>query len=191
MADKKFILVSMDDERADKIANIFGNNTCKKIIDFLANKIEASEKEISDSLNIPLNTVEYNLNKLLEAGLIEKAKKFFWSKKGKKIPLYKLSNKSIIISPKSKKLSSKIKTILPIAAVSVIMAFIIRQFTLSNALRQAKSDALYSAPAEGALASIPANASSFLTQPFDGWLWFLAGAVFAIVILMIINWKKL
>jgi DNA-binding transcriptional ArsR family regulator len=182
----------MDDERAGKIANIFGNNTCKKIIDFLANKIEASEKEISDSLNIPLNTAEYNLNKLLEAGLIEKAKKFFWSKKGKKIPLYKLSNKSIVISPKNKKLSSKIKTILPIAAVSVLVAFIIRQFSINSVimLRQDKSEAFYP-PAEGALASIPANVSSFLTQPVDGWLWFLAGAVFAIVILMIINWRKL
>ena len=100
----------MNDEKSKTLAGVLGNKTCKKIIDFLITKNEASEKDIANALNIPINTAEYNLKKLVDSGLIQRAKNFFWSKKGKKIPLYRLSNKSIIISPKSSNIGSKIKS---------------------------------------------------------------------------------
>ena len=85
MSKDKFILMGMDDKRSKKIAEVLGNKTSKKILDYLTDIKEASEKDISDSLNMPINTIEYNLKKLLEAGLVEKTKNFFWSKRGKKI----------------------------------------------------------------------------------------------------------
>ena len=85
MKDDKFILMGLDDERSRDIADVLSNSTCKKIIDYLSEIKEASEKDISDALEIPLNTAEYNLNKLIKAGLVEKAKNFFWSVKGRKI----------------------------------------------------------------------------------------------------------
>ena len=48
-----------------------------------------------------MNTLDYNLKKLIGAGLIEKTSSFFWSVKGKKIPTYRLANKKIIISTKN------------------------------------------------------------------------------------------
>ncbi|MFH1310779.1 MAG: beta-propeller domain-containing protein [Nanoarchaeota archaeon] len=121
MKEDKFILIGLDDDRSKKIAEVLGNKTCKKIIDHLVETKEASEKDISDKLNIPINTIEYNLKKLLDSGLIEKTKNFFWSKKGKKIDIYKLANKHIVISPKSKPDLSVLKTILPII---VVVAFV-------------------------------------------------------------------
>ena len=56
---------------------------------------------IAKELGMPINTAEYNLKKLIKVGLIEKSKEFFWSVKGKKIPMYKVSNKHILIVPKS------------------------------------------------------------------------------------------
>ena len=47
---------------------------------------------------MPMNSVQYNISKLLEAGLIEEAKSW-WSVKGKKMPTYKVANKLIVISP--------------------------------------------------------------------------------------------
>jgi hypothetical protein len=38
----------------------------------------------------------------MEAGLVEKATNYFWSTRGKRIVLYRASNKKIIISPKTK-----------------------------------------------------------------------------------------
>src|SRR3989344_8185966 len=98
MTSNKYILVSLEDEKAKKIAEILSNKTAKKILDFLADKNEASETDIAQELGIPLNTAEYNIKKLLEADLIGKAKNFFWSVRGKKIDMYKLARKHIVIS---------------------------------------------------------------------------------------------
>jgi DNA-binding transcriptional ArsR family regulator len=181
--DKKYLMISMDDEKAKAIAGVLGNKTCQSIIDCLVEK-ELSEKDLADTLKLPINTVEYNLKKLLEAGLIEKAKRFFWSKKGKKIDIYKLSNKSIIISPKSKNISSKIKSLAIVTALSGIGALIINQ--ISKIPKQG-TDEVYMAAINvaesGAQASIQAPS-------FPVWLWFLIGSIFAITILTILNWRK-
>lgn len=121
----KFILMNLDDARSKKIADVLGNKTCKKIVGFLSDTKEASEKDIADELGIPINTVEYNLKKLLNAGLLEKTKNFFWSKKGRKIDMYKLSNKSIVISPKKKPTMSSLKTIIPVILSIVIVAILL------------------------------------------------------------------
>ena len=98
---EKYLSFDINDERTGKIAEILGNKTCKKILNLIAEK-EMSEGDIAKELNLALNTIEYNLKKLIEAGLIEKTSNFFCSTRGKKIVLYKVANKKIIISPKSK-----------------------------------------------------------------------------------------
>jgi len=182
---KKYIMVSMDDERTGKIAEVLGNKTCKKIIDLLSDR-ESSEKEIADKLKIPMNTAEYNLKKLLYSGLIEKTKKFFWSAKGKKIVMYKLSNKSIVISPKGK-ISSGIKTILPVAIVSGVLALIVRQLTKTN-ITQAVDKGL-GAPTAVEFAS-GAQTGVFTLAQIPIWIWFWLGTVIALVIFAVINWRS-
>ncbi|MBT3397979.1 helix-turn-helix domain-containing protein [archaeon] len=121
MADK-FILMDLDDDRSKHLAGVLQNKTCKKILDFLADEKEASENDIAQALSVPINTVEYNLKKLISAGLVEKVKNFFWSVKGKKIKMYKLAKKHIIISPKKSKPSANLlRGILPVAAVILIL----------------------------------------------------------------------
>jgi DNA-binding transcriptional ArsR family regulator len=188
MPDKKYILISMEDDGAKKIAEILRNKTCKKIIDLLAEK-ESSEKEISEKLNIPINTAEYNLKKLLDSELIEKTKDFFWSKKGKKIPVYKLSNKSIIISPK-RKISSSIKSILPVAILTGIAALIIRQLTLPSIIR-AKDFNVPSAVETLSGASAHVNESLPFLQQIPVWIWFVVGACFAIMVFQLLNLRKI
>jgi len=119
MVHDKFILMGLDDENSKDVAGVLGNKTCKKILDFLADVKEASEKDISDELSMPINTVEYNLKKLVSSGLVEKTKNFFWSVKGKKIPMYKLARKHIIISNKKPNLNY-LKSILPVILIAGI-----------------------------------------------------------------------
>lgn len=129
MTDDKFILMNMGDERAADIAEVLKNKTCKKILEFLAETKEASEQDIAKALGIPLNTVEYNINKLVKSGLVEKAKNFFWSVKGRKIEMFKLAKKHIIISPIQKRPNmNALRTILP--AVLIALAFVVLIFVV-------------------------------------------------------------
>lgn len=179
----------MDDEKAKKIAEILGNKSCKKILDFLSETKKASEKEISNSINSPINTVEYNLKKLLEAGLIEKSKEHFWSKKGKKIPVYELSNKSIIISPKNSNISKKLKTLFSVIGISAIATIGVKYFSqlyiaseTSQALTQT-SDKFLEVKSTAIQESINLATTNI-------WIWFLIGALFAGIIYTILSWRK-
>jgi DNA-binding transcriptional ArsR family regulator len=96
---KKYVVVDLGDERVSNLANILSNKTARKIVEFIADG-EVSEGDIASSLKLPANTVNYNVKKLLDSGVIEKSKKFLWSEKGKKIYFYQVANRSIVISPK-------------------------------------------------------------------------------------------
>lgn len=188
MADK-FLLIELGDERSKKISQVLGNKTCKKIINLLSETKEASEKDISDNLKIPMNTVEYNLKKLLEAGLIEKTKNFFWSKKGRKIDMYKISNKSIVISPKSKKISRELKSILPALVLSGVGALVIRQyFMFKEHVTKATDNVMFSATQAGSeMASRIPEGTLLDMQVSNFWLWFLGGAIFSLLIISILK----
>jgi len=127
MKDDKFILMGIDD--ADDVADALRSKTAKKILDFLADEKEASEKDIADGLGMPINTVEYNLKKLIKAGFVKKSKNFFWSVKGKKIEVYKLAKKHIIISPnKTKPTMSYLKTLLPVLVAVLAVVVLVALF---------------------------------------------------------------
>lgn len=117
---EKYISLSLDDERTAKVAEILSNKTCKKILDYLAEK-DASESEVSKDLEMPLNTVGYNIKKLKKEGLIEE-KSHFWSLRGKRIPVYRVSNKKIIITPKSS-MKEKLKYSLPVILLTGVFTF--------------------------------------------------------------------
>ena len=98
--DEKYILVNLEDESSKKLAESISNKTARKILDYLSNKEEAGAEEIAKELKLPLSTVDYNIKNLKASNLVE-AKHFNWSSRGKRIILYRLAKKLIIIAPKS------------------------------------------------------------------------------------------
>jgi len=179
--NKKYLLLSLDDSRMKNIAEILGNKTSNKIIDFLSEVKEASEKDIADGLKSPLNTVGYNLKKMIQAGIVEETKNFFWSAKGKKIKMYKFANKSILISPKQKKISSEAKQILPIALLSGLAAVAVK-FYIANRQTSGVEDASAALYAMEKTADIGNN---FISASEYYWLWFLAGTFFSIALFIL------
>jgi len=122
--DEKFLLVSLNEKKAKKLAQIISNDTCRKIIDMLSEK-EFTETEIAEKLKIPISTVHYNLQHLMKAKLIT-VDEFHYSKKGKEINHYKLANKFIIIAPRETTgIRDALRKILPIGLITVIGAAII------------------------------------------------------------------
>ncbi len=202
MDENHFMLVSLDDTKSKAIADVLGSKTCKKIISYLSENKEASQKDLSDNLDIPMNTLDYNIKKLLESGFIQKRNNFFWSKKGKKIVMYELSNKSIVISPR-KTTPQKLKSIVPAFILTAAATFAIWAYqkitfskqVLSNAIPRGVKEGLMKTTADYASAVSPTVYSSgnYLMTPHSTpiWAWFFAGAFLMILIVTVINWKKL
>lgn len=191
---EKYIMFDVNDPNADSLAEVLSNKTSKKIIGLLAER-EMTESDIAAELKLPLNTIDYNMKKLVNAGLIEVAKGFFWSVKGKKIQLYRLSNKKIVISPKT-----SFRGLIPAVLITGIIAFGVRYWMkgtefVQNAVDSGASNGLLYASekvagATGVMASAPQVYSSVTSNP-PAWLWFMFGAVMALVIFSLWNWRRI
>ena len=181
---KSSILVDLDDPRTAKIADVISNKTSKKILSLLKDK-EMSESDIASQLNMPLNTIEYNIKKLESVGLIEKISGFLWSEKGKRIHKYKVSNKKIIISPKS-----LTKGIIPAILGSTLITLIIkiiadRQIPL---LSKAQDSTIVIESSKVAQDTLVTASSSAATSNVAAW--FFLGALTTILIFILWSWKE-
>jgi DNA-binding transcriptional ArsR family regulator len=188
--EDKFILMGLDE--AGDLGEILKNKTAKKILNFLGDVKEASEKDMADGLDAPINTIEYNLKKLVKARLVEKTKNFFWSVKGKKIPMYKLAKKHIIIGTKKPSLSY-IKNLLPVIIGGFFGVFsrflILRGSFTENIVRSENS-------LDSSMKGLETlTQTGELNRPFEWlvntpyWVWFLAFALITFLVILII--KKL
>jgi len=120
---KKFDLVDFGEDKATSLAEIMTNKKCKKILDYLKEK-EASETDISKDLDMPLSTVDYNLQKLLKNGLVE-IKDFYWSPKGNKVYIYKATDKVLVFShKKSKHIENRLRIIIPVVIIASLLLVI-------------------------------------------------------------------
>ncbi|MBW2984863.1 helix-turn-helix domain-containing protein [Candidatus Woesearchaeota archaeon] len=204
MAKEKFLLVSLKESKAKKLAQVISNETCRKILDYLAEK-EATETELGKKLNIPISTVHYNLQCLMDGGLVT-VEEFHYSEKGKEVNHYKLANKYIIIAPKSVYgIKEKLKSVLPVALLTAATAGIIQfvQKQKVGAFAGARQAVMEAAPTLDAApliekaaeeaAPVAAEAAREAVVPTAApniALWFLIGAVSAIIIYMIIDYIR-
>jgi len=130
MAKKSFLLVSLNENKAKKLAEVISNNTCRKILDFMSEKKDVTESELSKELSIPISTVHYNMQALLEARLV-KSDEYHYSEKGKEVCHYRLANQYVIIAPEGEKelIREKLKSIIPTALIMGAAAAIIKIFS--------------------------------------------------------------
>jgi DNA-binding transcriptional ArsR family regulator len=181
---EKYIAVSLDDEKTREIVDALGNKTGRKILNFLAER-DASESEIASKLGMNLNTIEYNLKKLIKAGFIEKTKNFLWSRKGKKIEVYRLANKSILISPKKRTV-----TTVPLIAAGILGIFLLYLFfgVNFNSFERVQDFAGEKAASAESLTTAPTAVSSSVVYPY--WAWILLGIWIALVGFIIWDLRK-
>jgi DNA-binding transcriptional ArsR family regulator len=187
---ENFLMVSLEESQAKQLADVLSNATSRKIINHLAEKEEATETEIANALNIPLSTVHYNLQKLTEAQLVHSTE-FHYSKKGREVDHYKLANKYVIITPKPVKgIKTALKSILPAALITVVIGGLIHLSQRTSIFMGQKTAAIMESSQiaeeatrdSAAMAPLIANA----TQPTIA-LWFIGGALTALIIYLIIR----
>lgn len=186
--DEKFLLVSLEEEKAKKVAEIISNKTARKILDFLTEHKEASESEMAKSLNVPISTIHYNTQNLLNCDLIE-SKEFKWSEKGKEIDIYRIAKKYIVIAPKSSSgLQERLKNVLPGFLVTAVGAGIVYLFTKPKELL---ADApLMAAKEEAGLMMAQAVTQAPPSTALNPAIWFLMGAWLAMLIFVLYSWRS-
>ncbi|RMF55047.1 ArsR family transcriptional regulator [Candidatus Woesearchaeota archaeon] len=201
MSDDSFLLVNLKEDKAKELAQVISNDTCRKILNFLAKK-EATESEIAKRLNIPISTVHYNLKHLKAAKLVQ-ADEFHYSEKGKEVDHYKLANKLIIIAPKEtpEGFGEKLKKFLPVSIIILAATAIIQLFeSMRSKAFSAMSEqgaALMEASKAATQADMTAEAiprAASAAQPsievimqVPAAVWFLIGAVFSLIVYLLVS----
>jgi DNA-binding transcriptional ArsR family regulator len=117
MADN-IVLLEPGDERAQKIAKAMGSQTASDILQFLSDG-QKSLTDITERLAIPMTTVKYHVENLLDAGLISVAETKY-SVKGREVKLYSLTNQLLIVAPRQSNVRS---LLLKYASLFGIVAF--------------------------------------------------------------------
>lgn len=103
MADN-VVFLEPGDERAQKIAKAMGSQTANDILQILGEG-PRSLTDITERLNIPMNTAKYHIENLLDAGLIavEQTK---YSIKGREVKIYILTNRLLVVAPRQSNVRS-------------------------------------------------------------------------------------
>ena len=122
------IVFAVDDNRLEKLGQIFGSKTSRKIIGNLIEK-EMTALQISKELGLGLNLVLYHLNKMLKLQIISVAKTTKNSR-GHKVKHYRAKKAVMIFSKntknkaeKSKMFSDIIKRVTRFSAIGMAGAF--------------------------------------------------------------------
>lgn len=102
--EKMLILQLSEDSR--KIARLLSSETSIRILKLL-NKKSMSAGNLADELGVRLNTLKYNLDSLLEAGMI-RVRHVKWSQKGREIKVYEAAKKVIVFLPAKESLETLI-----------------------------------------------------------------------------------
>ncbi|MDG6243098.1 MAG: helix-turn-helix domain-containing protein [Methanolobus sp.] len=98
-SEKVLILPLSEDSR--KITQLLSNEKAMKMLEILADR-PMSASDVAEMLDMPLTTVKYNLDGLIEADLI-KVKETKWSRKGREVKIYEPVQKLIVVAPGSMK----------------------------------------------------------------------------------------
>ncbi len=191
------MMIDVQDPRSAVIAEVLANKTAKRVLALLAEH-ELSQTELSQQLKLPASTVDYTMKKLVAAGLVEPARSL-WSSKGRKVAVYRVSNKRIVISPKT-----MMRGIIPAILVSLGAAALIKLYSGSQEFTQqvapdisstvaGKASSVAMDGAVGAAEVVPAiDLSTYyggLVTASHLWAWFLLGSLTVLVVLLLWNWR--
>lgn len=94
--DKKLLVLPLGEE-SRKLTQVISNETAMKILELLAES-PLSTSQISELMNLPITTVQYNVDNLMNVGLI-RIDKVKYSEKGREVKIYAPKKKLIVLVP--------------------------------------------------------------------------------------------
>jgi len=200
MTEEKLLVLPLNNDTSKRISQTLSNETSRRVLEVLCDK-PMSTSAISGKLDTSLTTAHYNIEKLLESGLI-KVEEVKYSEKGRKINIYSPTKKIILIAPGNVK-EEEAKNILRKALFSVY--YILAAFGLGygfqglyykffletggQTIQPVFSASMEMATKELAASPLAATVPQTVGREPRLYLWFMLGAVFALALITI--WKKL
>jgi len=128
--DEKLLILPLNDKNSKKISQIIFNDTARNILEAIASQ-PLSASEIAEKLSIPLSTVQYNLERLNDAGLV-KVERTKYSEKMKNMKIYAPQRKFVVIAPEKtnrEDVIAALKRYLTVIFFAVVGSGIIEFFT--------------------------------------------------------------
>lgn len=202
----KVVVLQPGDERAQKIGKAIASQSATDILHALQERPKTAG-DLTSSLNMPMGTVKYHLENLVEAGLVE-VRQIRYSVKGREIKVYGLRDQLLIVAPRVQNIRSillKYATFFAIVILATLAAYSMSPLLSSDAdtgagvgrdistTYQAEKGAgtlASPSPATGiehSVAGVPAGV------PFDPFLAFFLGGCLVILILLLyeaLTWRK-
>jgi len=151
------IILEPGDEKAQKIAKAIASKTAGEILQLLKDGGHASN-QIAEALEIPITTVQYHLENLVDAGIINVVERR-WSQKGREVKVYGLRDQMLIVVPRGGDLKGILLRYGSLFAVVVLASLLLALLgpsfapVASPALQNALPAALPRAPPEAGVAA--------------------------------------
>lgn len=209
--DEKLLILPLNDKNSKKITQIISSDTARNILEAVASE-PLSASEIAEKLGIPLSTVQYNLDKLNDAGLV-KVERTKYSEKMKEVKIYAPQRKFVVIVPEKtdrKNVIATLKRYLTVIFFAVAGSGMIEFLTMKMKMKGPGWEEVTGGIAEkggGDYAPIPAppmgpspmpapvspeRAIDSVALGFDVFahpgLWFLFGCLFLILVVFLIEY---
>jgi DNA-binding transcriptional ArsR family regulator len=208
--DEKLLILPLNDKNSKKISRIISNDTARNILEAIASE-PLLTSELAEKLRIPLSTVQYNLEKLNDAGLV-KVERTKYSEKMKHVKIYAPQRKFVVIVPEKtnrKDVITALKRYLTVIFFAVAGSGVIEFLTMKmkgpiggvtrSVIPEEGGRPLGPVPAPTPMPEIvpspmPAPKGIGLDLGFDIFahpgLWFLFGCLFVILAIFIIDCLK-
>ena len=205
--DENSVVIIPVNAESKKLRQILSNDTSMKILDLLK-KEKLSASEVAEKLELPLTTVKYNIDQLVEHDLafIHRIK---YSEKGRQVKIYEAMDKIIIFAPEKVNRTSLASILQKYAFAFVAAAF--AGFGLNYIYRmylnKAPVDEMSSYSMDEAGGAIPMSATERIVTDestfresvisFSDWffdlinyhfVWFIAGALFVCIIIWVFEY---
>nr|QNO52870.1 hypothetical protein DOLIJACH_00005 [Methanosarcinales archaeon ANME-1 ERB6] len=208
--NEKLLILPLNDKNSKKISQIISNDTARNILEAIASE-PLSASELAEKLRIPLSTVQYNLEKLNNAGLA-KVERTKYSEKMKHVKIYAPQRKFVVIVPEKtnrKDVIAALKKYVTVIFFAVAGSGVIEFLTMKmkspigevtrSVIPEEGGRPLRPVPAPTPMpeivpSPIPAPKGIGLGFEFDIFahpgLWFLFGSLFVILAIFIIDCLK-
>lgn len=187
--EERFVVVPLGSD-SKKIGQVIGSESCRRILDSLATE-PASASQLAEKMEVPLTTVQYDIEKLLGAGLI-RVERVVRTEKMRQMKIYGPVRKLIVVVPERLASGSPadiLKKYLG-AFIGILLAGTLVELLPSWRASPASAPKAAADIAGEAQRALPLSApvsTAIPPEPHYG-LWLMAGGTLALALLGLAGW---